>query len=226
MRGQYIGCHKSCQAALEDSTYKYIMSITTYNIGNTKCSIGNVYIPIRKHRLECLTAWDEVKNWLADHESHASILLGDFNSTTKKLDMYLSDLTDSSWSIMPINGSNISWTNNVKSSDIDHAIVNNKMLDLISYARFIDSFPLSDHKPLIVYNKEIPSDPFTIPKKFVKWNRIKCNENSSSIFDNNIFNVLIDKFYNGEDQSTETLVNNFISSSYSLANNLGITSYD
>ncbi len=62
MRGQYIGCHKSCQAALENSTYKYIISITTYSIDNTKCSIGNVYIPIRKHKLEWISSWDEVNS--------------------------------------------------------------------------------------------------------------------------------------------------------------------
>ena len=224
MRGQYIGCHKSCQAALENTTYKYIISIITYSIGNTKCSIGNVYIPVKKHHLEWISAWDEVNSWLAEHKSHASILLGDYNATTNKLASFLSKSADPSWSVMPINGSPISWSNVYRSSDIDHAVVNTKMLELISYARFVDSYPLSDHKPLIIYNKEISSDSFITPKKVVKWNRIKCRSASNTIFNNNIFSVLEDNYYNNNDQSTDTLVNNFISASFSLADKLNITS--
>jgi len=68
--------------------------VTTYSIGNTKCSIGNVYIPVKKHLLEHITAWEEVNDWLADHTSHASILLCDFNSTTSKLSSFLNNSAD------------------------------------------------------------------------------------------------------------------------------------
>lgn len=224
MRGLYIGCHKSYQAALENYTFKFIISITTYNIGNTKCSIGNVYIPVKKHRLEWLSAWDEVRNWLSDHVSHASILLGDFNFTTDKLSSFLSKSADSSWSVLPINGSNISWSKGHNFSDIDHAIVNQKMLELLSYARFIDDYPLSDHKPLLLYNKTLPSDSFSFPKKFVRWDRKKCISNADNIFNNNMFSVLEDNFLNGVDQSSDTLVKNFIDSTYKLADELQITS--
>ena len=224
MRGLYIGFHKTCQAVPENYTFKYILSVTTYSIGKTKCSIGNVYIPVKKYRLEQIFAWEEVNKWLADHTSHASILLGDFNATTSKLSSFLNKSADPSWSVLPINGSNISWSSGNKSSDIDHAIVNSKMLELISYARFVDFYPLSDYKPLIIYSKPSSNDSFVTPKKFVRWNRIKCKDSRSIIFNNNMFSVLEDNFLNGEDQSSDTLVNNFISSANELAESLNITS--
>ena len=52
IREQYIDCHKYCETTFENTTYKYINSITTYSTGNIKCSIDNVYIPVRKHHLE------------------------------------------------------------------------------------------------------------------------------------------------------------------------------
>jgi len=226
MRGLYIGYHRSCQAIMENSTYKYILSVTTYSIGNSKCSIGNVYIPVKKHSLEWLNAWNEVNTWLEEHSSHASILIGDYNVRTSKLNSIISKWASNIWSIMPTQGSNISWSNGSRSSDIDHAIVNDKMMDLISHGHFVNYYPISDHKPFLIFNKEFPSDSFSFPKKFIKWDRIKCNEVSKSIFNNNRFSVLEDEFYNGENQSTDALVNSFITSAYSLAGELGITTTD
>jgi len=211
---------------MENSTYKYILSVTTYSIGNSKCSIGNVYIPVKKHSLEWLNAWNEVSTWLEEHSSHASILIGDYNVRTSKLNSIISKWASNIWSIMPTQGSNISWSNGSRSSDIDHAIVNDKMMDLISHGHFVNYYPISDHKPFLIFNKEFPSDSFSFPKKFIKWDRIKCNEVSKSIFNNNRFSVLEDEFYNGENQSTDALVNSFITSAYSLAGELGITTTD
>ena len=56
--------------------------------------------------------------------------------------------------ILPINGSPISWTRGLYSSDIDHALVNSSMLDKILSAYFIDYPFVSDHKPLVVYCKK------------------------------------------------------------------------
>ena len=149
--------------------------------------------------------------------------MGDYNCTTDKLNSFISHSADTSWSILPINGSNISWSKGHKYSDIDHAIVNSKMFELISYSRFVNFFPVSDHKPLVIYNKKYSSDSFITPKKVVRWDRLKCKEESKTIFDNNIFAVLEDNYFNGMDHSTESLVNNFIASSYSLAKDLKIT---
>eukprot|EP00833_Pecoramyces_ruminatium_P003122 jgi/Orpsp1_1/1177154/evm.model.c7180000060391.1 len=210
---------------MENSNYKYIISVTTYSIGNSKCSVGNVYIPVKKHSLEWLSAWNEVYSWLAEHSSHASIILGDYNLSTVKLSSLLSKHANNIWSVLPVSGSNISWSNGFRSTDIDHAIVNVKMTELIAYARFINNFyPISDHLPLLIYNKNIDNDNFISPKKFVRWDRIKCKEARESIFNNNRFSILEDDYYNGEDQSTESLVNKFISTAYDIGNELQITS--
>jgi len=93
------------------------------------------------------------------------------------------------------------------------------MIELISYARFVDSYSLTDLKLLIIYNRETCSSSFITLKKVVNWNRIKCRSASNNIF-NNIFSVPEDNYYNSNDQSTDTYVNNFISSSFYLRINL------
>jgi len=51
-RGLYLCYHVSCQAVLEDNSYTYLVSLTRYNLWNhSKCSVGNVYIPTKKHSL-------------------------------------------------------------------------------------------------------------------------------------------------------------------------------
>ena len=53
-RGLYFGYHVSCQAVLEDNSYTYLVFfLTTYSLWNhSKCSVGNVYIPTKKHSLQ------------------------------------------------------------------------------------------------------------------------------------------------------------------------------
>jgi len=66
------------------------------------------------------------------------MLVGDFNLPTEKLGNLLSRF--SNWKILPLWSSSISWTRGNREYDIDHAIVNDHMLDLLSYGTFID-FP-------------------------------------------------------------------------------------
>ena len=67
---------------------------------------------------------------------------------TEKLGNLLSKF--SNWKILPLWGSSISWSRDNRESDIDHANVNDHMLDLLSYGIFIDFLPISDHKPLLI----------------------------------------------------------------------------
>ena len=133
-RGLYLGYHVSCQAVLEDNSYTYLISLTTYSLWNhSKCSVGNVYIPTKKHLLQVRYAFSEVFTWLQNHMNHLSILLGDFNMSTSDLQDKLSNSNLDNWLILPINGSPISWTRGRFSLDIDHALVNSSMLDWIKY---------------------------------------------------------------------------------------------
>jgi len=71
--------------------------------------------------------------------------------------------------LVKINGSYISWNSGSCSSEIDHAIVNSRMKELIFSASFVDFPPISDHKPLLIFSEEVPKDTsYVIPKKSVK----------------------------------------------------------
>jgi hypothetical protein len=89
----------------------------------------------------------KVIEWLRNHSSYPSILIGDFNLSTAKLFEWINYLGD--WEIFPLNGSSISWISGNRSSDINHAIVNSKMKELLSSGSFIDYYSISDHKPLL-----------------------------------------------------------------------------
>jgi len=129
-RGLYLGYHISCQAVLEDNSYTYLVSLTIYNLWNHfRCSVGNVYIPSKKHSLQVRYKFSEVFTWLQNHTNHPSILLGDFNMSTADLQDKLTNSNLGNWFVLPINGSPISWTRGRYSSDIDHAVVNSCMLD-------------------------------------------------------------------------------------------------
>jgi len=157
--GLYLGYHVSCQAVLEDNSYTYLVSLTTYSLWNYfKCSVGNVYISTKKQSLQVRYAFSEVFIWLQNHTNHPSILLGDFNISTSDLQDKLSNSNLDNWFIPPINGSPISWKRGSYSSDIDHALVNSSTLVKISSAYFVDYPSVSDHKPLMVYCKKITTD--------------------------------------------------------------------
>ena len=196
--------------------------MTTFNLwNNTKCSIGNVYIPQKRHKIFVNHAKREVITWLQNHSSHAAILVGDFNLSSVQLSNWISSLPG--WEIYPVNGSSISWSRGNQSSDIDHALVNSRMKELLTSGSFIDYYPVSDHKPLILKGKSIPSNGFLNPKKISKWNRLKCISDSNSIFSNNRFQLLDDKF-NDPNSSTDDLCKDFISTATDIANDLNIIS--
>jgi hypothetical protein len=132
-RGLYLGYQVSCQAVLENNSYIYLVSLNNLR-NHSKCSVGNVFIPTKKHSLQVRYAFSEFFTWLHNHTNHPSILLGDFNMSTSDLQDKLSNSNFDNWFILPINGSPISWTRGRYSPDIDHALVNSRMLDKISSA--------------------------------------------------------------------------------------------
>ena len=224
IRGLFLGYHHSCQASLESDDFKFILSLSTYSLWNhSKCSIGNVYVPQKRHNIERSLAKSEIKEWLRNHSKHASILIGDFNCSTDKLQNLISYFDG--WCILPLRGSNVSWTRGEYSSDIDHAIVNSKMLEKIAFASFIDYPPISDHKPLLVYCKDTTlNDSFSLPKNYVRWDRIKCNNAKESICDNNLFSILNNEILNDSNLTTDQMVEKFISTANTIAEELNITS--
>jgi len=223
-RGLYLGFHKSCQASPENNSFNYILSLQTFSLwNNTKCSIGNVYIPQKRHSIFVKHAKTEVLTWLQNHSSHPSILIGDFNLSTSRLLNWISSFPD--WHILQVKGSSISWISGNRSSDIDHALVNSKMNDLLTSGYFVDYYPVSDHKPLILKGKSIPSDDFLVPKKVLRWDRVKCLNERESILNNNRFQIL-DNLLNDPNSSSDILSKEFVSTAFAIANDLNITSYD
>ena len=225
IRGLFLGYHKSCQASFDSPSYKYIISLNTYNLwGNQKCSIGNIYVPQRRHTISVRTAKSEITSWLQNHSSNPSILLGDFNLSIDSLNVLISN--SGNWMILPLNGSNISWSKGSRQSAIDHALINSSMMNLISYGSFIDYPPISDHKPLLVFGKYFSSDnTFTSPKKFVRWNRILCTEKKELIANNNYFRLLESEILN-DNSSSDDISKSFISTARTIANELDLTSTD
>ena len=222
MRGLYLGYHKTCQASLENNEYNFILSLTTHSLWNhIKCSIGNIYVPQKKHNLERKTALTETASWLRSHTNHASILIGDFNCSTRKLSDFISSFAG--WTILPISGSNVSWTRGEFCSDIDHVIINDSLLDKISSALFVDYFPISDHKPLLVQCKDLSvQDPFTLPRNFVRWDRNQCKIVKDSIVNNNHFSILNNEIFNDQSLSIDQMVEKFLSTAKQIANDLNI----
>ena len=156
-RGLYLGYHVTCQVVLEDNSFTYLVSLTTYSLLNhSKQSVGNVYIPTQKYSLQVRYAFYEVFIWLQNHTNHPSILLGDFNISTSELQDKLSNSNLDNWFILPINGSPISWTRGRYSSDIDHTLVNSSILNKISSAYFVDYLSVSDHKPPQFIIRKLP----------------------------------------------------------------------
>ena len=222
-RGLFIGYHKSCQASLDSSSYEYIVSLRTYSLWNcSECSIGNIYVPQRRHTIFVQHAKLELISWLQSHSSNPSILIGDFNLTTEKLENLISSFSD--WKVLPLIGSTTSWSKGKRSSDIDHAIVNDKMLKLLSSGSFIDFPPISDHKPLLIYGKSFsPETSFSSPKKTVRWDRQKCLSKKALIVNNNYFHLLESEFRD-TDASIDDLTKSFISTALTIADELNITS--
>jgi len=222
-RGLYLGIHNSCQASIEDDSFDYIISLYTFNLWNkTKCSIGNVYIPQKRHNLFVRHAKTEVLTWLRNHDSHPSILVGDFNTSKIKLAEWISSLGN--WEILSLQGSSISWTRGTRSSDIDHAIVNKEMKKLLSSGFLADFYPISDHKPLLIKGKPFTEDDFTIPRKFLRWNRVKCIDEKNSICNDNRFQILATKIQD-PNNSIDDLSKEFVDTAYLIAENHQITSY-
>ena len=48
--GLYIGIHNSCQFTNYNLEYRYILSVNIISFWDVRCSIGNIYIPIKNHK--------------------------------------------------------------------------------------------------------------------------------------------------------------------------------
>jgi len=94
------------------------------------CTYLIVYVPHSGHSLHARAARIEILSWLNSYSSHPSTLVGDFNLSSEKLGNLISKF--SNWKILPLWDSSISWSRGNRESDIDHAIVNDHMLDLLS----------------------------------------------------------------------------------------------
>ena len=90
----------------------------------------------------------------------------------------------------------------------------------------LTSPPISDHKPLLIKGKcfsSVNSDiSFSLPKKTVKWDRLKCINEKESIFDN-YFSVL-EEMIPDPNISIDDISKKFISTSFNIAKELNITS--
>ena len=106
--GLYLRYHVSCQAVLEDNSYTHLVSLTTYSLWNHSSSVGNIYIPTKKHSLQIRYALSEIFEWLQNHTNHSSILFGDFNMSTADLQNKLTSNNLDNWFICMINCSSIS----------------------------------------------------------------------------------------------------------------------
>ena len=103
-RGLYLGYQVSCQAVLENNSYIYLVSLNNLR-NHSKCSVGNVFIPTKKHSLQVQYAFSEIFTWLQNHTNHPSVLLRDFIMSTAELQDKLTNSNLGNWFILPINGS-------------------------------------------------------------------------------------------------------------------------
>jgi len=101
------------------------------------------------------------------------------------------------------------------------------MSDLLSYDTFIDFPPISDYKPLLIKGKcfsLVNSDnSFSLPKKTVKWDRLKCINEKESIIDYNYLGVL-EEVVPDPNISIDDISLKFISTSFNISKEFNITS--
>ena len=91
----FLFYHRSIQATIENNDVNYIVSLFTHSLwNNSKCSIGNIYIPQKKHYLQHKLAKAEVLTWLSLHTSYPSLLIGDFNTPLEKFQNLISNFDD------------------------------------------------------------------------------------------------------------------------------------
>jgi len=99
-----------------------------------------IFVPQRRYNSYVKYAKLEITSWIQLHSSNPSILLGDFNLSSVKLSELISPFNN--WMIFTLNGFNMSWYRGGLESDIDHAIVNKSMMNLLSSSSFIDFPPI------------------------------------------------------------------------------------
>jgi len=85
-----------------------------------------------------------------------------------------------------------------------------------------------DHKPLLIKGKcfslDSSDNSFPLPKKTVKWDRLKCINEKESIFDNNYFSVLKGVIPDPNISIDDDVSKKFIITSFNIAKELNITS--
>lgn len=97
------------------------------------------------------------------------------------------------------------------------------MLEKLSSATFVDYPPISDHKPLLIYSNDLfLNDSFSLPKKYVRWDRNQCKIVQDSISNNNKFSILNNEIFHNTNLTTDEIVEKFLSISKDIANEYNI----
>ena len=166
-----------------------------------------------------LKHFSEMEKWLSSHnkESSSTVLLGDINIPSEKLQKYiLKNFPD--WTITNFTGSGITYSKGSKSSCIDHIIYNKAMIPLIhlsSYCSFAND--ISDHYPIFLSCNKNLSDGFNKPKKTFKWSKHICNSQNINILSHNCFSVLASNIeFKSDETPADDMVKEFINSSISV----------
>ena len=222
MRGLYIGVHTSCLSTPDPFEFKYIISTNLLSLWGVKCSIGNIYVPTRSHEIARRNALLDLSNWLKSHHNNPSFIVGDFNMS--KQDLIKNIASDSNyWSILTLDGNQITWSNRGRSSCIDYIIVNEKMKNYLNKASVCTTFnDISDHYPILLSCLKTSQDGFTIlpASKKAKWSNRICRIKKDIIFSHNYFSVLEEEFEHNEDLKTSDMVNKFLDTANKIGNEI------
>ena len=222
MRGLYIGVHNSCTSSPDPFEYKYIISINLFSLWGVKCSIGNIYIPTKKHGEPRNNALSDLSNWLKNHTDNPSFIVGDFNIKKEELKNFINS-SSNEWFVMNLDGNQITYFNGGRSSCIDHIIVNKKMKVYLNRASVCNTFnDISDHYPVILSCLNTSTEGFSIlpTSKKAKWSNRICRIKRDSIFSHNYFSVLAEEFENNNELQSIDMVNKLLDTANIIGNEI------
>ena len=220
MRGLYIGVHTSCSSTPDPFEYKYIISTNLLSLWGVKCSVGNIYIPTKKHEEPRNNAISDLSKWLKNHLNNPSFIVGDFNMRKDVLKNIVST-TSNKWSVMDLDGNQITYFNGGRSSCIDHIIINEEMKNYLNRASVCNTFnDISDHYPVILSCLNTSIDGFSIlpTSKKVKWSNRICRIKKDDIFSHNYFSVLAEEFEHNDELKSIDMVNKLLDTANKVGN--------
>ena len=222
MRGLYIGVHSSCQFTNDDFEYRYILSVNIFSFWGVRCSLGNIYIPSKKHKDSREKAETDFANWLKNHQNNPSAIVGDFNMTKQQLKDLILRISPQ-WFVMDMVGHQFTWSNGGKNSCIDFIVVNDKLRNYLNIASVCYSFnDISDHLPLILSCKKISPDGFVTPPrdKQIKWSNRICRDKREAIFSHNKFTCLLDEFEHNDNLDSNTMVKKLLDTANKIGDDI------